>query len=92
MSRCKSRQFEPFRADSHFANVRRTGTITALDLKTREAGYLAGIGPKLCSFKERGLLLRPLGNTIYVMPTYCVTAIEIEEIYVAVREAADALI
>ncbi len=35
---------EPFRADACFKNVRRTGTITALDLKVRGGGYLAGIG------------------------------------------------
>ncbi|WP_439367448.1 adenosylmethionine--8-amino-7-oxononanoate transaminase [Bradyrhizobium sp. DASA03005] len=80
----------PFRADPRFANVRRTGTITALDLKTNDAGYLAGIGPKLQAFfKDRNLLLRPLGNTIYVMPPYCVTAAEIDQIYAAIGEAAD---
>ncbi len=83
---------EPFRGDFRFANVRRTGTITALDLETNDAGYLAGIGPKLQAyFKDRNLLLRPLGNTIYVMPPYCVTAVDIDQIYAAIRDAADAL-
>lgn len=83
---------EPFRADPRFANVRRTGTITALDLKTRDPGYLAGIGPKLQAFFEgRNLLLRPLGNTIYVMPPYCVTAADLDQIYAGIRDAADAL-
>ncbi|OAF19836.1 adenosylmethionine--8-amino-7-oxononanoate transaminase [Bradyrhizobium neotropicale] len=83
---------ESFRADSRFENVRRTGTITALDLKTRDAGYLAGIGPKLQTFfKDRNLLLRPLGNTIYVMPPYCVTMADLDEIYAGIRDAADAL-
>lgn len=83
---------EPFRADPRFANVRRTGTITALDLKTSDPGYLANIGPKLQAFFERrNLLLRPLGNTIYVMPPYCVTAVDLDQIYAGVRDAADAL-
>ncbi|WFU14608.1 adenosylmethionine--8-amino-7-oxononanoate transaminase [Bradyrhizobium sp. CB3481] len=83
---------EPFRADPRFEKVRRTGTITALDLKAKEAGYLAGIGPKLQAFfKDRNLLLRPLGNTIYVMPPYCVTPADIDEIYSGIRDAADAL-
>ncbi|MET4391498.1 adenosylmethionine-8-amino-7-oxononanoate aminotransferase [Bradyrhizobium sp. F1.4.3] len=83
---------EPFRADPRFANVRRTGTITALDLKTKDAGYLAGVGPKLQAFfKDRNLLLRPLGNTIYVMPPYCVTGADLDEIYLGIRDAADAL-
>jgi adenosylmethionine-8-amino-7-oxononanoate aminotransferase len=82
----------PFRADTRFKDVRRTGTITALELEARDSGYLAGIGPKLQAFfNERNLLLRPLGNTIYVMPPYCVTAEDIDEIYGAIGDAADAL-
>ncbi|KRR04392.1 adenosylmethionine-8-amino-7-oxononanoate aminotransferase [Bradyrhizobium jicamae] len=83
---------ESFRADPRFENVRRTGTITALDLKAKEAGYFASNGPKLQAFfKGRGLLLRPLGNTIYVMPPYCVTAADLDEIYGGITDAADAL-
>jgi adenosylmethionine-8-amino-7-oxononanoate aminotransferase len=79
----------PFRADERFKNVRRTGTITALELEARDGGYLAGIGPKLLSFfGSRNLLLRPLGNTIYVMPPYCVTQDDLDEIYAAIMEAA----
>jgi adenosylmethionine-8-amino-7-oxononanoate aminotransferase len=80
----------PFRADARFKNVRRTGTITALELEARDGGYLAGIGPKLQAFfSGRNLLLRPLGNTIYVMPPYCVTARDLGEIYAAIQDAAD---
>ena len=83
---------EPFRDDARFRNVRRTGTITALELEARDGGYLAGIGPKLQAFfDDRNLLLRPLGNTIYVMPPYCVTATDIDEIYAAIKDAADML-
>ncbi|MHB0790545.1 adenosylmethionine--8-amino-7-oxononanoate transaminase [Bradyrhizobium sp. 5.13L] len=82
----------PFRADPRFANVRRTGTITALDLKTSDPGYLANIGPKLQAFFEaRNLLLRPLGNTIYVMPPYCVTAADLDQVYAGIKDAADVL-
>jgi adenosylmethionine---8-amino-7-oxononanoate aminotransferase len=78
--------------DDRFANVRRSGTIAAADLKVRDAGYLAGIGPKLYAFfLDRGLLLRPLGNTIYVMPPYCSTADDLDAVYAAIRSAADEL-
>ncbi|WP_027515794.1 adenosylmethionine--8-amino-7-oxononanoate transaminase [Bradyrhizobium sp. WSM1417] len=92
IAKLQEQELEPFRSDSRFANVRRTGTITALDLKTTDPGYLAGIGPKLgVFFKDRTLLLRPLGNTIYVMPPYCVTAADLAEIYSAISDAADAV-
>ncbi|UGA42843.1 adenosylmethionine--8-amino-7-oxononanoate transaminase [Bradyrhizobium quebecense] len=88
----QERLIAPFRTDTRFENVRRTGTITALDLKASDAGYLAGIGPKLQAFfTRRNLLLRPLGNTVYVMPPYCVTEADLVEIYAAIADAADEL-
>jgi adenosylmethionine---8-amino-7-oxononanoate aminotransferase len=79
----------PFRDDPRFAEVRRLGTITALDLKVPDPGYLAGIGLELMAFfLARGVLLRPLGNTIYVMPPYCVTAEELDLVYAAIAGAA----
>ena len=88
----QERLIVPFRADARFGNVRRTGTITALDVKGGDVGYLASIGPKLQAFFERrNLLLRPLGNTIYVMPPYCVTEPDLDEIYVGIRAAAEEL-
>lgn len=79
----------PFRIDHRFKNARRTGTITALELDVRDGGYLAGVGPKLLAFfGNKDLLLRPLGNTIYVMPPYCVTQADLDEIYAAIAEAA----
>lgn len=82
----------PFRDDPRFENVRRCGTIAALDLKARDAGYLAGIGPLLYDFfLTRDLLIRPLGNTLYLMPPYCVTRADLEPAYAAIAAAADAL-
>jgi adenosylmethionine-8-amino-7-oxononanoate aminotransferase len=78
-----------FRDDRRFENVRRTGTITALDLKATDAGYLASIGLELQAFfASRNILLRPLGNTIYVMPPYCATQDDLDAIYAAIAEAA----
>jgi adenosylmethionine---8-amino-7-oxononanoate aminotransferase len=83
----------PLREDERFKNVRRTGTITALELEAGEGGYLAGIGPKLLAFfASRNLLLRPLGNTVYVMPPYCVSEADLGEIYGAIREASEAVL
>jgi adenosylmethionine-8-amino-7-oxononanoate aminotransferase len=54
-----------------------------------DPGYLAGLGPELTRFfHSHGLLLRPLGNTIYVMPPYCVTGEELDLAYDAIGEAA----
>jgi adenosylmethionine-8-amino-7-oxononanoate aminotransferase len=93
LSQWQERHLEAFRDDRRFSNARRLGTIGALDLNVRDAGYLADIGPKLYDFfLERSVLLRPLGNTIYVMPPYCTTDAELDLAYDAIRAAADALV
>jgi adenosylmethionine-8-amino-7-oxononanoate aminotransferase len=65
-------------------DVRVLGGVGAIELvsdkQTRSAGgYLDGIGPRLAaSFLERGLLLRPLGNVLYVMPPYVIAEAELD--------------
>jgi adenosylmethionine-8-amino-7-oxononanoate aminotransferase len=70
-------------------NARSIGTITALELGNGEGSYLSQIGPRLLAFfRERDLLLRPLGNTVYVMPPYCVGDDDLDAIYAAIVEAS----
>ena len=73
----------------HFENPRQSGTMAALDLKTSgEGGYLDTLAPRLLAFfRERGLLLRPLGNTVYVMPPYCITDEQLGQVWDAIGEA-----
>lgn len=55
------------------------GTIGALTLETGPAGYLNPIGRDLAAFAlARGVLLRPLGDVVYVLPPYCTTAAEVQ--------------
>ena len=86
------RRLNGLRSDARFANARRTGTIAAMELQVRQgdsAGYLADIGPRLLEFfADRRVLLRPLGNTIYILPPYCVTAADLDLIYDVISEAA----
>jgi len=71
--------------------VRICGTIAAMDLKTDSAsGYFNAIASILKTrFLEAGFLLRPLGNTLYVMPPYCITPEELESIYQATHRILD---
>ncbi|MAW98450.1 MAG: adenosylmethionine--8-amino-7-oxononanoate transaminase [Sphingomonas sp.] len=66
--------------------ARQIGTITALEIGDSAGAYLSDLGPRLSAvFRERGVLLRPLGNTVYVMPPYCVSREQLDEIYDAIR-------
>ena len=69
-------------------NLRQSGTITAMDIRVSDSGYLSEMGTQLYRrFQKSGVLLRPLGNTIYVLPPYCVTADDLDIVYGTIREA-----
>lgn len=71
-----------------FSNARQIGTITAIDLDVADKGYLANAGQILReAFLAKGLLIRPLGNTIYVMPPFCTRDFEIDLIYDTIARA-----
>ncbi|MBW4581451.1 MAG: adenosylmethionine--8-amino-7-oxononanoate transaminase [Tildeniella nuda ZEHNDER 1965/U140] len=63
-------------------NIRVTGTIAAMDLVTDQPGYLNHL---TLDIRKRaialGLLLRPLGNVLYLMPPYCITDDELAFVY-----------
>lgn len=76
--------------DPRFSNVRQLGTITAFELSGIQPGYLADVSLMLrARLLERGVLLRPLGSTIYVMPPYCATKAELQNVYSSILEAVD---
>lgn len=83
----QSAGLDRFRDDRRVANVRQIGTIAALDVVTKDPGYMAQVGPRLYDgFLARGLLVRPLGSTVYFMPPYCAEAGDIERLYDALGE------
>ena len=79
-----AQRIAPLRDHPHVSGVRQTGLIAAMDLvadkqtRTPYPGaerrglrfYLHGL--------EHGMLLRPLGDTIYFLPPYCITPDEID--------------
>lgn len=84
----QSRELTKLGRDARFTNLRQTGTITAFDLADVSGGYLAGVALKIRQASvNRGVLLRPLGSTIYVMPPYCATGHDLELVYDVIRQA-----
>ena len=68
------------------------GTILALDYRVEGGGYLAGIGPRLLAhFRQADLLIRPLGNTAYLMPPYCIEADDLDRCHEALAGAAEVI-
>ncbi len=62
--------------------LRCLGSILAFDLKDAGEGYKSGTSEFLRDyFLRRGLNIRPLGSTVYLMPPYCTTENELERAY-----------
>jgi adenosylmethionine-8-amino-7-oxononanoate aminotransferase len=63
-------------------NARTLGTILAFEINTGQDEYINAIGPEIThAALEAGIYLRPLGNTVYVMPPYCMTEKEMDQVY-----------
>ncbi|MBF0160712.1 MAG: adenosylmethionine--8-amino-7-oxononanoate transaminase, partial [Magnetococcales bacterium] len=64
------------------------GSIAALDIRAKDAGYASRIGLFLRKFfLDHGMLLRPLGNTLYLLPPYCISAAELQQAWDGVEAA-----
>ena len=79
---------QSIRDNKRVSSVRVLGTILAIELKTsEETAYANSIRKKIYPFfLERNILLRPLGNVIYILPPYVIEAGELELVYQAIRE------
>ena len=63
-------------------NIRQLGTILAFEIDAGEYSYLNARGPAITRMALReGIYLRPLGNTVYLMPPYCTTPAQLSQVY-----------
>ncbi|KAM3101435.1 adenosylmethionine--8-amino-7-oxononanoate transaminase [Phormidesmis sp. 146-12] len=78
---------------SRVEKIRVCGTIAAMEITTQEqSGYFNTIGSDLRDrFLDLGFFLRPLGNTLYLMPPYCITDHELESIYQTIHKVLDTI-
>jgi len=92
IARMHSERLRQFKEFAQVGDVRQIGTIGAIELKAADAGYLSAMRPKLYRFfLERGVLLRPLGNVVYVLPPYVISPDELNHVYDVIVEAVQTL-
>jgi adenosylmethionine-8-amino-7-oxononanoate aminotransferase len=78
--------------NSAVGDARTIGTMAAIELRTGDAGYLSELRPKLYEyFLKRDILLRPLGNVIYILPPYCIEAKDLHRVYDVIEDAIAAV-
>jgi adenosylmethionine-8-amino-7-oxononanoate aminotransferase len=82
------KQVQRWKTLPQVSNVRSRGTILAIELSTQyESSYANEIRKKIYPyFLQRGILLRPLGNIIYILPPYVINQEELSYIYSCVEE------
>jgi adenosylmethionine---8-amino-7-oxononanoate aminotransferase len=69
------------------ASVKSIGTILSIELKTENSGYANSLRTVIYNyFLAKDILLRPLGNVIYVVPPYVIREEELNTIYTAIEE------
>jgi adenosylmethionine---8-amino-7-oxononanoate aminotransferase len=71
--------------------VRQTGTIIAMEWQTgTDTSYFSTLRDKLyLYFLDAGIILRPLGNIIYILPPYCITNADLDYIYKKIEQALE---
>ncbi len=84
------KKLERFKKLKNVDNIRQTGMVSALTIK----GYTPNdrIGLQVYKYAlQKGVLLRPLGNTIYFMPPYVITYNELDKVFEIAYEAIERL-
>lgn len=83
----QQRALEQLGSVAGISGLRRCGTILACELGDGRS-YMADIAPRLLAyFRDRDMLVRPLGNTVYLMPPYCITPDDHAALVRAIAEA-----
>jgi adenosylmethionine-8-amino-7-oxononanoate aminotransferase len=72
------------------ADVRSIGTMAAVELRADDAGYFSSLRPKLYKFfLDAGVLLRPLGNVVYILPPYVISAEQLHFVHDRIAESLE---
>jgi len=90
ISRIHAERLAAIRNHPAVGEARSIGTMAAIELKANDPGYASALRPKLYNFFiEAGVLLRPLGNIVYVLPPYVISKDELNYVHDRVAEALD---
>lgn len=93
IAKIHAERLDQLREMHQVGDARQVGTMGAIELIAGDAGYLSALRPKLYGFfLERGVLLRPLGNVVYVLPPYVIEPDELHRVYDVITGAIQTLL
>jgi len=88
----KHRQFAlKIKDHPRIRTTRQTGTILAMEWETgTDTSYFSSLRDQLyLYFLDAGIILRPLGNILYILPPYCITDDQLDYIYSKIESALE---
>jgi len=93
INECHQKFYEKIKNHSKIIEARIKGVILSIEIKTSEkTNYLNSLSEKITSFFiDKGIIVRPLGNVIYILPPYCITNKDAEFIHNAILEFLEQL-
>lgn len=79
--------FQKIKLHPALVEARQKGTILAFEIKTKERTHYLNSLAEYSSefFMGRGIILRPLGNIVYVLPPYCISNADLQYIYESIE-------
>lgn len=79
--------FEKVKSHETLVEARQLGTILAFEIKTKERTHYLNSLAEYSSefFMSRGIILRPLGNIVYILPPYCISNEDLQYIYESIE-------
>ena len=71
-------------------DVRSIGSVAAIELRADDPGYFSSVRPRLYKyFLDAGILLRPLGNVVYILPPYVISSDDLHYIYDQIEKSLE---
>jgi adenosylmethionine-8-amino-7-oxononanoate aminotransferase len=88
ISKSHQRFIDEYGNNPVFRSAKSIGTILSLEVEVGEgSSYFSDMRLQAYQFfLENELLIRPLGNVIFINPPYCITPQELEYVYLKVLE------
>jgi adenosylmethionine-8-amino-7-oxononanoate aminotransferase len=85
------RFLEGIKAFPQVEQVRACGAIAAFNIRSDKPGGYFNPAAKPIAERalEKGVLIRPTGDCIYILPPYCISDDELERVYSVVQQAMD---
>jgi adenosylmethionine-8-amino-7-oxononanoate aminotransferase len=87
MNRRMAHHLEKLVTHPKIEHPRLLGGILAFDLVTSSRSYSAAAGRELTNFaQENGVLMRPIGNVLYLIPPYCTSDEQLDRVFGVIGE------